>query len=71
MYRILLISVIVMVCLGATLCIAQLWLNIVPWDIFFKTIITLGILIVLAGLVLVIKTDLSQHKKMKDENYLD
>lgn len=71
MYRVLLITIIIMVCSGAGLCIAQLWLNIIPWDIFIKTLITLGILTVLAGLVLVIKSDLAQHKKMKDENYLD
>ena len=71
MYRFLLISIIVMVCFAATMCIIQLWSNIIPWDIFIKTLMTLGILTVLSGLVLVIKTDLSQHKKMKDENYLD
>lgn len=71
MYRILLTSVIIMVCTAAAMCIAQLWLNIIPWDIFVKTLITLGILSVLAGLVLVLKSDLAQHKKMKDENYLD
>lgn len=71
MYRILLISIIIMVCIAAILCIAQLWITIMPWDIFVKTLITLGILTVLAALVLVIKSDLAQHKKMKDENYLD
>ncbi len=71
MYRVMLISIVVMVCAGAALCIAQLWFNIIPWDIFIKTIITLGILTILIGLVLVIKADLGQHKKMKDENYLD
>lgn len=71
MYRVMLISIVVMVSTGAALCIAQLWFNIIPWDIFVKTIITLGILTILAGLVLVIKADLGQHKKMKDENYLD
>lgn len=60
-----------MVCTGAVLCLVQLWANIIPWDIFIKTLITLAILTVLAGLVLVIKADMGNQKQMKDENYLD
>lgn len=71
MHHFLLISIIVMICTAALISIAQLWFIIMTWDVFFKTLITLGILTVLAGLVLVVKSDLGTHKKMKDENYLD
>lgn len=71
MHRTLLTAIIIMICTGAVLCLIQLWATIIPWDIFIKTMITLGILTVLAGLVLVIKSDMGNHKQMKDENYLD
>jgi len=69
--RALLITVIVMVVAAALLCILQLWTEIIPWEFFIKTLITLGILTVLAGLIMVIKADLSSNKKLKDDNYLD
>jgi len=69
--RALLITVIVMVITTALLCILQLWTEIIPWEFFIKTLITLGILAVLAGLIMVIKADLSSNKKLKDDNYLD
>ncbi len=71
MHQTLLKAIIIMVCLGAAISIAQIWAVFLPWDIFFKALITLGILILLAGFILVIKSDLGSHKKMKDENYLD
>lgn len=70
-HQTLLKAIIIMVCVGALLCIAQLWTTLLAWDIFFKVLITLGILIVVAAFGLVAKADLGTHKKMKDENYLD
>lgn len=64
-------AIIIMVCGSALLCILQLWTSIMPWDIFLKVLATLGILTALAGFALVAKADLGEHKKMKDENYLD
>lgn len=71
MHQNLLKAIIIMVCGGALLSIAQLWVTLLPWDIFIKMVITLGILTVLAAFVLVVKADLGAHKKMKDENYID
>lgn len=67
----LLVAIIVMICIAAFLCIAQMWFVILSWDIFFKALITLGILTVVAALFMVLKSDLGDHKKLKDENYLD
>ncbi len=64
-------AIIIMVCIGALISIIQIWTTFLTWDIFFKVLITLGILILLAGFILVIKLDLGSHKKMRDENYLD
>ncbi len=71
MHQTLLKAIIIMVCAGTLLFITQIWLIIMPWDMFFKAIITLGILTLLAGFILVIKSDLGSHKEMKDNNYLD
>lgn len=72
LHRILLIAIITMVILGALLTILMLWAPaIVGAELFFKLIVTLGILVVLAGLVLILKADLAENKKLKDENYLD
>lgn len=71
MMRYMLITVIALACLAAFLGILQLWTSILPWDIFVKIMITLGVLALLCGILVAVKSDLGAHKKMKDENYLD
>lgn len=71
MYQKFLIALLGLVVFGAALTIAQVWGPVISWDIYTKLIITTGILVLLIGFVLVIKSDLGQHKKLKDENYLD
>lgn len=71
MHKNMLIALIGMVVGGAGLVILQMWTNFIPWDVFIKIIITLGILVIVLGFLLVIKADLGEHKKLKDENYLD
>ena len=71
LHRILLIAIIIMVTIGAGLTIAVIWAPSLLGELYVKLIVTLGILIVLAGLVLVLKADLAENKKLKDENYLD
>lgn len=72
LHRILLISIISMIILSGFLTIVMLWSpTTIGAELFFKLILTMGILTVLAGLTLILKADLGQHKKLKDENYLD
>ncbi len=59
------------VMLGAALTIAQIWTGFIIWDDFIKIAATLGIVIIALGFVLVAKADFSEHKKMRDDNYLD
>ena len=59
------------VLLGAALTVAQIWTGFITWDGFMKIAATLGIVILALGFVLVAKADFSDHKKMRDENYLD
>lgn len=60
-----------LVCAGAALIIAKIWGFELPEDLFFKIGSTLVVLILLFGFLLVVNSDFGQHKKLKDENYLD
>lgn len=71
LHRIMLGAIIVMVIAAAVISLMQLWGFGFGWDLFIKLIVTLGGLILLAALLMVLCADLGQHKKMKDENYLD
>ena len=39
--------------------------------LFYKLLGTIGVLAVLAGFVLAVKSDFAEHKRLKDENFLD
>lgn len=56
---------------GVLLVLDQIWLHIVPWDVFLKMLISIAILTALAGFLMIVRADFSQNKKLKDENYLD
>lgn len=71
MNRYLLILLVILVALGALLTLGQVWGIGLSWDIYIKAVITVGILVLLIAFLLVVKSDLGDHKKMKDENYLD
>jgi len=60
-----------LVCACAGIVIAKIWGIELPDDLFMKILATLGILILLFGFLLVVNSDFGQHKKLKDENYLD
>lgn len=71
MHKALLYTLIGIVILSALLTIGQLWFMTLSWDIFIKAIVTCGILALLIGFLIIIKADFGEHKKLKDENYLD
>lgn len=74
LHRVLLTFIVVAVAGCALLTIGQIWTIPTPlmdWATYTKLMITAGILVALAAFVLVIKVDLAEHKKLKDENYLD
>jgi uncharacterized membrane protein YjjP (DUF1212 family) len=59
------------VCAGALLIILKIWGVSLPEDLFFKILATLGVLVLLFGFLLVANSDFGQHKKLRDEHYLD
>ena len=64
-------SLVGLVCIGAGIIIMKIWGFSLPDDLFFKILGTLAVLILLFGFLLVVNSDFGQHKKLKDENYLD
>ena len=60
-----------LVCMVAALAIASIWGIDLPEDLLWKIGGTLVVLILLFGFLLVVNSDFGQHKKLKDENYLD
>lgn len=55
----------------AALTVGQIWGPIIDWGTYLKVTATLGLAFLVIGLVIVIKSDLGNKKKLKDENYLD
>ena len=71
MHKPLLYTVIGCVLVGALLTILQMWTMMFDWSAFIKILGTLAIVLVVAGFLLVVKSDFGDHKKLKDENYID
>lgn len=71
MHQKFLYTLIALVLGSAGLLVVQMWTSLMPWEIFVKVLITMGIAVLVLGFLLVIKADLGEHKKLKDENYLD
>lgn len=71
MHKTLMIALVVLVCGIGVLTIAQVWGFGPGWDTYTKAVVTMGILVLMAAFGMVIKADFGQHKKLKDENYLD
>ena len=71
MHQILLTALIVIAVTATGLFIGQIWFDFMSWAILWKVFLTLAVLFVLVGFLMVVKIDFGQHKKLKDENYLD
>ena len=71
MHKHLLNAFIAIVLIGAAVTIAQIWVQPISWVNFGKFAVTLGILALLVGFLLVVKSDFGSHKKLKDEHYID
>lgn len=71
MNKVLLIAIMLMAGLSALLTILQVWGVGLGWEIYIKLMITFGVLGLLCAFVMVLKSDLGEHTKLKDGNYLD
>lgn len=61
---------IALVVAGAAIVVLQIW-GVSFGEIFFKLLATIGVLILLVGFLMVVKLDFGEHKRLKDQNYID
>lgn len=57
--------------IGAVLILTQIWGLFLSTTLLLKILATLGVIIIVSGLFLIIKSDLGNQKDLKDTNYLD
>jgi hypothetical protein len=69
--RALTLSLIGLVILGGALVILNIWGVFIRGDILFKLLATIGILILVIGFVLVARLDFAEHKRLKDNDFID
>lgn len=70
MNRTLLYILIGLVIIAAVVIILNIW-GVSLGELFLKLLGTIGVLILLVGFLMVVKLDFGEHKKLKDQNYID
>lgn len=55
----------------ATIILLQMWFDFFAGDLFWKVLLSNIILLILGGFIVAVKEDFGEHKRLKDENYLD
>lgn len=71
LHRALVISLIGLVLLGAFLVVLSIWGIVIDSSLLFKLLSTIGILILVIGFLLVVKMDFGEHKRLKDNDFID
>lgn len=71
LHRALVYALIGLVTLGGLVVILQIWGVLFDPSLFFKLLGTIGVLVLVAGFLLVVQLDFGEHKRLKDENYID
>ncbi len=70
MHRLLIKTLVGLAITAAGLVILAIW-GVNLSEIIYKLLATIGVLVLLIGFVLVVKLDFGEHKKLKDQNYID
>jgi len=71
LHRALVLSLIGLVVAGGVLIILSIWGVALGPDVLFKLLATIGILILVVGFLLVVRMDFGEHKRLKDNNFID
>lgn len=71
MHKALLYTVVGCVIAAAILTVIQMWTSALDWGDYIKILGTLGIVLLVAGFLLVVKSDFGDNKSLRDKNYLD
>jgi hypothetical protein len=70
MQRSLLLVLIGLVIFAAALIILSIW-GVDLGEALFKILATIAVLVLLVGFLMVVKMDFGEHKRLKDQDYLD
>ncbi len=62
---------IILLILWVLVAIVDMWFDIVSWAVFVKLTITLGLLMVVALAVALVKREYVQEQRMRKDKYLD
>ncbi len=71
LHRALVISLIGLVCLGGILIILSIWGVMIDSDMLLKILATIFVLMIIIGFLLVVKMDFGEHKRLKDNDFID
>lgn len=71
LHRALVITLIGLVILGAVLIVMSIWGVMIDGSLLFKLLSTIGILILVIGFLLVVRMDFGEHKRLKDNDFID
>jgi hypothetical protein len=71
LHRALVLALVGLVLLGGLLIILNIWGVAIDGDFLFKSLATIGILILVFGFLLVVKADFGEHKRLKDNDFID
>jgi uncharacterized membrane protein (DUF441 family) len=71
MHQKLFVILVTLVVSAAVLVILQIWGLLPDWEVFVKILMTIGVIVLVVGFLMVVKSDFGPQKKLKDDNYLD
>lgn len=71
LHRALVLALIGLVILGGFLIILSIWGIAIDGDMLWKMLATIFILIVVIGFLLVVRMDFGEHKRLKDNDFID
>lgn len=69
--RALSLSIIALVILGGFVLILNIWGVFADGVLLFRLLATIGVLILVIGFVLVARLDFAEHKRLKDNDFID
>ena len=69
-HKFLVSSLVGLAIVAAALVIFSIW-GVDLSELIFKLLCTIGVLALLIGFLLVVKLDFGDHKRLKDQNYID
>ncbi len=70
LHRALIYALVLLAVASGAVVILHIW-GVDLGALFYKLLATFGVLALVAGFLLVVKSDFSEHKRLKDQNFID